>query len=208
MVDLQEDTGPLAMKSRMKVRLDLEFNSERQLKFEHRSVKALADREFYFESFRRLHYDIIVEGTADRQKRAKDLNVQGVKLYKERKYHEAKWYFEKALSFDPGYENAKRNLRTINKKIKEMSKKKRREARKGKKLSAITKEWKEEKASSGYQSGYDQSQAQYAQQQQVSTGSYWTRNYRCQGCGIPVRTEWAACHNCGTDLRRYPPIPY
>ena len=66
MVNLQKEHDPLMMKSRMKNRKELEFDPERTLTFEKRTVKDLCKRDYYFRSFRRLHYDIIVEGAKTR----------------------------------------------------------------------------------------------------------------------------------------------
>jgi hypothetical protein len=55
------------------------------------------------------------------------------------------------------------------------------------------------------QQGYAQAPYQQSGYQQNPA---WQKNYRCPGCGIPVKEDWVQCTNCGTDLRQYPPIPY
>jgi tetratricopeptide (TPR) repeat protein len=219
MVDLQKEDSPLQMKSRMRYRKELEFDSERTLTFEKRTVKDLCNRDYYFKSFRRLHYDIIVEGAKNRVGQAKELNIKGVGYYKEGKWQEALWCFEKALSIDPKNKNAKKNLTALNKKLKDRKVKKSALAKEGKSFKEITRQQRSDDARAGYDQGqqpaYQPTSAQPAYQQssyqQPRTGSYdqqWRRNYRCPYCGIPVRENWLMCTNCGTDLRRYPPTQY
>jgi len=217
MVNLQEEYGPMLLKSRMKIRQIRGFDSDRTLVFEKRSVKDLANRDYCFKGFRRLHYDIIIEGTKGKSAQAKNLNVKGVGYYKEGKLREASWCFEKALSIDPNNQNAKKNLKTLNRKLKDRKTKKSKLAKKGKSYKEITKQQKEEDARAGYdqaqpvyqastQPGYQQSG--YQQPRTGSQNQQWTRNYRCPYCGIPVRENWSMCTSCGTDLRRYPPTQY
>lgn len=205
MVNLQMDSGPLEMKNRFQARSKLGFDSDRVLIFEARSVRGMAQRELFFEDFRRLHYDILIEGAAERKEnKAKDYNVQGVQLYKEGKLHEAKWCFEKALTLDPSYENAQKNLNTIKRKLAEHKKRKRDEDKaakvKGAKKAAPRQpaavDWEEPAAAGGGPTS------------QQASDPVWARHFRCPGCNIPVRETWLVCNNCGTDLRRYPPIQY
>ena len=214
MVNLQKEHDPLMMKSRMKNRKELEFDPERTLTFEKRTVKDLCKRDYYFRSFRRLHYDIIVEGAKNRVGQAKELNIKGVGYYKEGKWQEALWCFEKALSIDPKNQNAKKNLASLNKRLKERKIKKSALAKKGKSFKEITRQQKAQDAAASYrqpqtvQQQSTQPAYQQASHQQQRTGSYdqqWMRNYRCPYCGIPVRENGLTCTNCGTDLRRYPP---
>lgn len=202
--------GPLEMRNRMKFRNELGFDHDRTLKFDKRTIMHMAERDFYFERWRRLHYEIIIEGVFNKTEQAKQLNIQGVALFKEGKLSEAKWCFEKALSIDPNYENARKNQRTITKKLKKNKQKKRSMAKKGKKLSHITEELRQEPAQTRDHYQY-QAQPQYATTEQPHRESVeqpWQRNFRCPGCSVPVRDNWLICTNCGTDLRRYPPIPY
>jgi len=269
MVVLQNDPAALTMASRVVARPRLDFDSARPLEFEIRSIKDMANRPYNFESFRMLHYDIIIEDAVTSRDKAKELNILGVKYYKEGKFDEAQWNFEKALSIDPSYENAKKNLDTLNAKMEARKDRMSKEAKEGKSFAEVSREITAESGQAappaddyasqytqayrkdaveqprypasdyqqaqytqrGYQqAAYQQNQYQQAQYQQAqyqqaqyqqagsrqqvpygqpsSAGVYYPKNYRCPGCGIPVKPDWVMCTNCGTDLRQYPPIPY
>jgi hypothetical protein len=250
MVILQNDPAAMTMASRVIARSNRDFDANRPLGFEIRSIMDMAKRPYDFESFRMLHYDIIIEDSVTSQEKAKELNIQGVKLYKEGKLDEAQWCFEKALSIDHDYDNAKKNLTTLNAKIGARKDRMNKEAKEGKSFAEVSKEIAKESASRagpvaeeqpeaqvaqpGYQGpsraqqGYEQvsyQQADYQQadyqkrgyqqaaygQQAPAAGAkpqYGQKNFRCPGCGIPVKPDWVMCTNCGTDLRQYPPIPF
>lgn len=232
MVVLQNDPAAMMMASRVVARPELDFDSNRPLGFEIRSISTMANRAYNFEAFRMLHYDIIIEDAVTNREKAKELNIQGVKLYKEGKLDEAQWSFEKALSIDQSYENAKKNLDTLNAKVGARNARMNKEAKEGKSFAEVSKEITKENADrsgpvaapepyqapvtvayqgpSRTQQGYAQNTYQQAAYQQAGyqQNPYMQKNFKCPGCGIPVKEDWVMCTNCGTDLRKYPPIPY
>ena len=146
MVVLQNDPASMMMASRVVARPQLDFDSTRPLGFEIRSVRDMARRPYNFEAFRMLHYDIIIEDAVSTREKAKELNIQGVKLYKEGKLDEAQWCFEKALSIDQSYENAKKNLDTLNAKIGARNARMSKEAKEGKSFAQVSKDIAKENA--------------------------------------------------------------
>jgi len=258
MVVLQNDPVAMMMASRVVARPKLDFDSARPLNFEIRSIKDMAKRPYNFDAFRTLHYDIIIEDSVTSRDKAKELNILGVKYYKEGNFNDAQWNFQKALSIDPSYDNAKKNLDTLNAKMDARKDRMSKEAKAGKSFAEVSREISAESAQRGtpvvddssqdpqayqkeapqqprypasdyqqaqyQQRGYQQAeyqqaqyqqaqyqQAQYQQAQYQQAGGqspYSQKNYRCPGCGIPVKHDWVMCTNCGTDLRQYPPIPY
>jgi len=239
MVVLQNDPAAMMMASRVVARPQLDFDSNRPLGFEIRSVRDMARRPYNFEAFRMLHYDIIIEDAVTNREKAKELNIQGVKLYKDGKLDEAQWMFEKALSIDQSYDNAKKNLDTLNAKMSARNARMSKEAKEGKSFAEVSKEISKEASDkagpvaapveyqapaaevyqgpSREQHGYAQDPYQQAAYQQAGyqqaratdqKNPYMQKNFKCPGCGIPVKDDWVMCTNCGTDLRLYPPIPY
>jgi len=233
MVILQNEPESPNMASRLTPRQKRDFDSNRALGFQIRSIRDMAKRPYWFESFRILHWDIIVEDAQNREEKAREFNVQGVKLFKDGKWDEAFWMFQKALSIFPGYENAQKNMATLNAKLETKKRKVEKDAKAGKSLKDASRDYDRDvkkgpqtvMESTGDQTAYVQdgaqreiSQPQYpsytqstyqsTQPQRQSAPSPWTRNYRCPGCSIPVKENWVMCTNCGTDLRQYPPIPY
>jgi hypothetical protein len=172
---------------------DLNFNLDRPLFFESERGEVLTGRKYTFERWRRLDFreeEGVIAG--DRLEKAKELNVKAVQFYKEGKYKEAMWFVDKALALSPHYEKAVKNRETLMKKLAEQRSMK---DGKTKKTSQDAVSWSEEPA--------------YQQQSHTQQQSYtWSREYRCPNCGIPVRQHWILCTNCGTDLRRYPPVLY
>ena len=146
MVVLQNEPAPLTMAARVVARPKLEFDLDRELEFEIRSIAAMASRPYNFEAFRILHYDIILEDAVSKREKAKELNVQGVKLYKEGKLDEALWCFEKALSIDPEYENAKKNQETLNAKRAVRKARVDKETKEGKSFAQVSREMDKETA--------------------------------------------------------------
>jgi hypothetical protein len=146
MVVLQNDPASMMMASRVVARPQLDFDSNRPLGFEIRSVKDIARRPYTFEAFRMLHYDIIIEDAVTNREKAKELNIQGVKLYKEGKLDEAQWMFQKALSIDQSYENAQKNLDTLNAKVTARNERMNKEAKEGKSFAEVKKEISKENA--------------------------------------------------------------
>jgi hypothetical protein len=146
MVVLQNDPAAMMMASRVVARPKLDFDSNRDLGFEIRSIRDMARRPYTFEAFRMLHYDIIIEDAVSAREKAKELNIQGVKLYKEGKLDEAQWMFQKALSIDQSYENAQKNLDTLNAKVTARNERMNKEAKEGKSFAEVKKEISRENA--------------------------------------------------------------